>query len=194
MENNKLLHLDQMCLECLTTKQKHTSHCKRCNKCVSEFHIHDCNFNKCIGRNNIRQYVLYLTGCWALSAIYCFMMIDAHWVDLEADNRLLKVMEMHFKMPTLMLIALVFAEVFFLRYMALCLAIYSAIWNGMTLNEFENAWQYKYLYKARRVKTHEGPKMFYFIKRSNLCQSICNCFQFCFATKAKEKDVEKMTS
>ena len=120
------------------------------------------------------------------------MMVNAHWVDLKASVLVLKIIEMHLNMPGLMLFALMAAELAFFRYMVLCIAIYSAVWNGMTLNEFENAWNFKYLYKAKRIKTSEGPVMFYFIKRGNLAKSICNCFRFWFACREAKKTTNKV--
>jgi hypothetical protein len=70
-----LTQIDEICFSCLTLKYVHVEHCKKCDRCVKEFHHHCQFFNKCVGQNNARSFVLFLFIGFYLSLIYVIQMI-----------------------------------------------------------------------------------------------------------------------
>ena len=50
----------EICEFCLTQKEVSTHHCLKCDKCVKNYFFHSNLFNKCIHRNNVKGYILYL--------------------------------------------------------------------------------------------------------------------------------------
>ena len=88
--SQNLTQLDELCLECLTEKYVHLEHCKSCNKCIRNFHLHSKIFNKCFGDRNVRGYILHQFFSFALSLVLIYLIGSTYWKDLTVDVWILK--------------------------------------------------------------------------------------------------------
>ena len=66
----------EICEFCLTQKEVSTHHCLKCDKCVKNYFFHSNLFNKCIHRNNVKGYILYLFFIFILHIILGFSSLN----------------------------------------------------------------------------------------------------------------------
>jgi hypothetical protein len=126
----------------------HVEHCKECGRCVKHFHMHSKYYNKCFGENNIRSYVVFLLLQLALSVLFVYSLAMRGWPKTKSSSSTIKFVEMHVFAPNgwIDTAGLVFTEFMGLNLLMSLMQALSAICRGMTINEMENCWNYKYLY------------------------------------------------
>lgn len=67
----------EICEFCLIRKEVSTRHCHKCDKCVKQYFFHSNLFNKCIHRNNVWGYILYLLFIFLLHIILALSSIKS---------------------------------------------------------------------------------------------------------------------
>jgi len=191
-----LTQLDELCLDCLCVKFMHVEHCKKCGRCVKHFHMHSRYYNKCIGEDNIRPYVLFIINTIVLSILFVWSLLHRAWQskELKASNGFFRFLEMHVRDGYFDLACLILAELYVIKMIDTCITILSAISRGMTINEMQNTWNYKYLFEARRGRSQFSTGTYYYYKNVTFCKQVCNLIKFfcsCGGTSALKLHREK---
>ena len=204
---------EDLCLTCLTVKGRHVEHCKRCERCVKDFHLHSVFFNKCIGQNNCRAYMLFLTTSFWLFLCYILQLaaFSQAYQQSQASNWLFKVLEVHFTgvvhLQMELILPLLFAEYYILHLSDHLLMLYVAVSRAVTVNELKQPWLYKYLFQHKDTtkEYYESEKScgrgksgkkehVYDHKQVNLCLSIWNIIRFflgCKLDKTQERNPKR---
>ena len=130
-------------------------HCKKSGRCVKHFHMHSKYFNKTFGGDNIRPYVLFIINTIVLSMLFVWSLLHRAWQskELKASNGFFRFLEMHVRDGYFDLVCLILAELYVIKMIDTGFNILPAISRGMTVNEMQNTWNYKYLFEARRGKS-----------------------------------------
>ena len=63
------LYTNRDCKTCDISRPPKASHCGLCGHCVRGFDHHCHIFNTCVGRRNLRVFVLFLVVCWVWLAM-----------------------------------------------------------------------------------------------------------------------------
>lgn len=144
--------LDVVCFNCLIEKQAHSEHCQACNKCVRHFHLH-CNFfNKCFGDANIRPYLLFKFLTLFQCLFYIYLIGRAYWAENASDFFFGKVMLTHSMMDAKVLVTFLMIEVYTVHVFDQCLTAFNALGLSMTINEYLNVHDYRYLFSVDSVR------------------------------------------
>ena len=149
---DELTPLEEVCLVCLTEKYMHLEHCKSSNRCIKNFHVHSSFFNKSFGDANIRPYFLFYLLSLAQCIFYLHLIGRSYWTESASELFIGKVMLMHGMMENRVLTTFLMVEFYTLIVLNRALTMLNAAGNGLTLNEYCNAQDYRYLFAADRIK------------------------------------------
>ena len=88
---NKVLEKEDVrnyCPKCFMKKSKSLTHCYICDKCVNGYHHHCFWINKCIGKNNVFFYVLFVFIALVYANHSIFICFELFWdnVNLPYDD------------------------------------------------------------------------------------------------------------
>lgn len=176
---DEMTKMDELCLVCLSEKYVHLEHCKTCNKCVRHFHVHSKFFNKCFGDANIRPYILFNFLSLVLCLLYLSLIGRSFWASAASEFLLGRLILTHKMMGLKVLTAFVMLEVYTAHVLERCLVIFNALGHGMTINEYANAQDYKYLFQAEAVKKgFDECTMKNTHKKVSFCRFLANPFTF----------------
>ena len=150
--SDELTSLDELCMICLTEKYVHLEHCNECHKCVRHFHQHSNFFNKCFGDSNIRPFILFHFLSLLQCILYLYLIGRAHWTDSASEFLIGKLMLTHSMMSSKVLVSFLILEAYAIYILDQCLVAFNALGNGLTINEYTNAKDYKYLFTLDKVK------------------------------------------
>ena len=148
----ELTQLEDICIECLTVKHANLEHCNSCNKCVRNFHFHSKTFNKCFGDRNIRCYILYQFFTVIYTFVLLYLVWSKYWKECTVEYSILKPIQIHQLMPYGVLIPAAVLEFYTLHMLDNCIHAMSSILANMTLNQYSNVQNYKYLFEPQLVK------------------------------------------
>lgn len=79
------------------------------------------------------------------------------------------------------LVCLILAELYVIKMIDTIVPVLSAISRGMTVNEMQNTWNYKYLFEAKRGRSQYSSGTYYYYKQVTFCTQVCNLFKFFFS-------------
>jgi hypothetical protein len=99
--------------------------------------MHSRYYNKCIGEDNIRPYVLFIINTIVLSLLFVWSLLHRAWQskELKASNGFFRFLEMHVRDGYFDLLCLILAEIYVIKMIDTMVTVLSAISRGMTINE-----------------------------------------------------------
>lgn len=65
----EVVECTQLCADCLTIRTTRSKHCSVCNKCIERFDHHCPWINNCVGANNHRYFIGFVTTMFTTLAI-----------------------------------------------------------------------------------------------------------------------------
>ena len=86
------------------------------------------------------------------SVIYLYLIGRAHWTESASEFLLGKIMLAHSMMSSKVFVTFIMIEFFFLHMLSKVLLSLNALGNGLTVNEYANAKNYKYLFHVEKVR------------------------------------------
>ena len=145
--------------------------------------MHSTFFNKSFGDSNIRPFFWFNVISLAVCCIYFYLIGRQYWTDSASEFFVGKIMLIHSMMSNKVFTAFLILEFYTLYLLQFCLAMITAIFCGMTLNEYMNVQNYPYLYTVEKVRLLEDNKdskkrIVYYHKRVNMCLAIYNLVVF----------------
>ena len=106
---------------------------------MTQYQFYSTFFGKCFGLHNMVWYAIYQ----ALELVIAYLYVTDL---LSQQTNPIKPLYAVYHMSPASKFLLFVCVIWFVKAFDKCLATYSSIAAGMTLNEFLNAWNYKYLY------------------------------------------------
>ena len=106
---------------------------------MTQYQFHSTFFGKCFGLQNMVWYAIYQALELAIAYLYVADLLTQHTDPLEPFYVV-------YYLPPACKFLLFVCVIWLVKAFDKCLATFSSIAVGMTLNEFLNAWNYKYLY------------------------------------------------
>ena len=161
-------------------------HCLLCDRCVTQYQFHSAFFGKCFGHSNMVWYTLYQTMELVIAYLYVSDLLTQHSHESDFESDFQKPFYVVYFMSTACKLLLFGCVVWLVKAFDKWVQTYSSIAAGMTLNEFLNSWNYKYLFQLREdAKYHH--------KKVTLCQSTVNFVRFFCACRRRGNKRHRVT-
>jgi DHHC palmitoyltransferase len=170
LKKHEQLSLDEICFSCLRHKGVHQEHCSQENRCVQNYQCYSKYFDKCIGINNQRSYFFVIITCLLLFASYLVQIVflstqEGGWSETQSERFLLRILEFHWNaLFTVhsnwhLTFPLIFTWLAIFSILDLVLLMVVSICRGVTLNEMNKGWGYKFNFEFSDPanKNLEGP-------------------------------------
>jgi hypothetical protein len=78
------------------------------------------------------------------------------------------------------------AELYVIKMIDTIVNVLPAISRGMTINEMQNTWNYKYLFEAKRGRSQYSTGNYYYYKEVTFCKQVCNLISFFCSCKTSK--------
>mmetsp|Transcript_8494 Transcript_8494/g.7849 ORF Transcript_8494/g.7849 Transcript_8494/m.7849 type:complete len:179 (-) Transcript_8494:118-654(-) len=169
----------------------HSEHCLKCDRCVKDYQFHSKFFNKCIGDGNYKVYVFFVCLSYWFSFFLTtgFILQSSEFKNAQSSNLFYKMLEVHimsvWNLNFEIFIPLYIIESYYYMLSGRCYIILSALSRNLTLQELEQPWQYKYLFKPETFASAMEKRTVYKMKHVSICVRLYYLFIFFFTCKKR---------
>eukprot|EP00033_Pygsuia_biforma_P001448 GCRY01001636.1.p1 GENE.GCRY01001636.1~~GCRY01001636.1.p1 ORF type:complete len:704 (-),score=147.99 GCRY01001636.1:111-2222(-) len=148
VEKGRLDH-DMYCATCKIKRPVRSKHCRMCGECVSLFDHHCVWTNGCVGRDNHRPFVLFLTLQVIMQFLFIYLVFSYCWPTFSFVKKPLLFLDAIYQASPLLVTTAMFNFPIWLWVIALFTAQTRQVFSAALTNELINWQRYPYMHDLR---------------------------------------------